>query len=197
MFPMKIGIKYKENEIKLLNTIYDLTKKVGFIWYFKGICFICDRSLFINKKGVQLHHDSEPAISYSDGYSVWCLNGVNVPRYLVETPKEKLDIDFFKTEKNADVRAEFIRKYGIERMVGLGKVIETVENHENDWFNKSEYQLIDMGSIYGRKYAPHLKMKNLTTGIYHLEGVDPSCRTVEQALKWRAKGKEINIKSIK
>ena len=33
----------------------------------------------------------------------------------------KHEIQFFKKEKNADVKAEFIRKYGVDRMVSLGK----------------------------------------------------------------------------
>src|SRR3990167_4524998 len=113
LFPMSIGIKYKDFEIMTLNNFFELSKKIGFIWYFKGICFISDRPIHIHRKGIQLHHESEPAISFKDGYSIWCLHGVNVPRKLVETPKEKLDIEFFKNEKNADIKAEFIRKYSI------------------------------------------------------------------------------------
>src|SRR3990167_1041482 len=197
LFPMSIGIKYKDFEIMTLNNFFELSKKIGFIWYFKGICFISDRPIHIHRKGIQLHHESEPAISFKDGYSIWCLHGVNVPRKLVETPKEKLDIEFFKNEKNADIKAEFIRKYGIERMVSLGRVIETVTEESNEWYKRSEYQLIDMGKIFDIAYAPHLKMKNLTTGIYHLEAVSPECQTIDSAIKYRCGNKNVKIEGIK
>src|SRR3990167_7053414 len=197
LFPMSIGIKYKDFEIMTLNNFFELSKKIGFIWYFKGICFISDRPIHIHRKGIQLHHESEPAISFKDGYSIWCLHGVNVPRKLVETPKEKFDIEFFKNEKNADIKAEFIRKYGIERMVSLGRVIETVTEESNEWYKRSEYQLIDMGKIFDIAYAPHLKMKNLTTGIYHLEAVSPECQTIDSAIKYRCGNKNVKIEGIK
>ena len=39
-------------------------------------------------------------------------------------------------------------------------------------------------------------MKNLTTGTYHVEGVDPSCNTVEEALKYRAKNREVKLQGV-
>src|SRR3990167_6189647 len=58
LFPMSIGIKYKDFEIMTLNNFFELSKKIGFIWYFKGICFISDRPIHIHRKGIQLHHES-------------------------------------------------------------------------------------------------------------------------------------------
>lgn len=43
-------------------------------------------------------------------------------------------------------------------------------------------------------------MKNQTTGVYHLEGIHPSCRTLYDALKMRYNGlniKDFEIKDIK
>lgn len=196
MFPQTLGIKYNDFETTSLNVLFEMTQKCGFIWYFKGICFISDRPAHIHKKGIQLHHETEPSISFRDGYSVWCLNGVNVPRYLVETPAEKLTIDQFNKETNADVRAEFIRKFGIERMVSLGKIVDTADEKSGEWERRSEYQLINMGACFNRTTAMFLKMKNQSTGIWHMEGVDPSCKTVKQALNFRY-GSGIEIQSIK
>jgi hypothetical protein len=33
--------------------------------------------------------------------------------------------------------------------------------------------------------ARYLKMVNPSIGTFHVEGVDPQCATVEQALNWR------------
>ena len=40
-------------------------------------------------------------------------------------------------------------------------------------------------------------MKNLTTGIYHFEGIHPDVKTIEDALKYRAKNRKIDIVGIK
>jgi len=79
----------------------------------------------LNEKG-QLHNESVKAIEYKDGYGFYYLNGIRVPESLVTTPAENLDIKFFQSEKNADIKAEFVRKYGVERMLNFGKKIEFV-----------------------------------------------------------------------
>ena len=47
------------------------------------------------------------------------------------------------------------------------------------------------------KYAPFLYMKNQTTGIYHLEGVHPNCKTLYDAIKMRYKDLSLPIYDIK
>ncbi len=149
-----------------------------------------------------MHCETGPSLTYAGlaGMQLYHLNGVRVPEYLVMTRAEDLSMDFYNNEKNADVKAEFVRKYGIDRMGSIGKSIDTWENYKtNYWWVQSEYELIDMASIFEHiEYAPHLKMKNLTTGIYHLEAVHPDIKTLEQAMKFRHNGrtglKTINIK---
>ena len=147
----------------------------GQVFPLDQVCIISQKPVEITKVNNRLHADGKPAVKYADGFSVWALNGVRVPQYLAETPASSLDIEFFKKEQNADVKAEFIRRYGIERMVSLGKLVDTWENHENtinfEWYKKSEYKLIDMSPIFTRyDYLPYLYMKNQTVpGIYHLE----------------------------
>jgi len=151
------------------------TVQFGQIFPLDNVCVISQKPTDISQLGTKLHADGKPAVKYADGFSVWALNGVRVPQYLAETPSSSLDIEFFKKEQNADIKAEFIRKYGIERMVSMGKLIDTWENHEGtnnfDWYKKSEYKLIDMSPIFQTyNYLPYLYMKNQTVpGIYHLE----------------------------
>jgi len=153
------------------------TVKFGQIFPLDNVCIISQKPIEINQSGTKLHADGKPAVRYADGFSVWALNGVRVPQYLAETPASSLDIEFFKKEQNADIKAEFIRKYGIERMVSMGKLIDTWENHEGtnnfEWYKKSEYKIIDMSPIFTTyDYLPYLKMRNQTIPeIYHLECV--------------------------
>jgi hypothetical protein len=166
----------------------------GFIWACNEFCVVSQKPKTINKNKFGLHCENGPSLEYAGvgGLKMYHLNGVSVPEYLVMTDSEKLDLDFYKNEKNADVKAEFIRKFGISRMTRMGKVIDTWEAYkENYWWVKSEYELIDMSPIFTKvPYAPHLKMKNQTTGIYHLEGVDPKCKNLEEAMAFRNNGNQ-------
>ena len=188
-------------KIKLCDNlnIIKRTLILGNIYPLYNVCIISQKPIEINIVDGLLHAEGKPSIKYVDGFSVWSLNGVKVPQYLAETPESELDIEFFKKEKNADVKAEFIRKYGIDRMSNMGKSIDSFKNYnDNTWWVKSEYELIDMSPIFESiNYAPHLKMKNQTTGTYHMEGVIPECRDLPSAIKFRFGERELVIQDIK
>ena len=139
------------------------------------------------------------AIKYESGWGLHYLNGVKVPPYLSETPSEKLNIEDFNKENNADVKAEFIRKFGIERMKKLGKVVDSYKKYSDEWFKKSEYELVDMSPVFTRlTYAPYLSMKNLSVeGVFHMEAVPRTIKTVQEAVEFRTKTKNPNIMNIK
>ena len=159
----------------------NLNSEANFIVPYKGICFISEKPTEIHWRNNRLHKDGGRAVKYSDGYGLYMLNGVRVPEYLAMTPESKMDLKFFQEEKNVEVRAQFIRKYGIERMKAHGKSIE-----KND-----VYELIDMAPIFTRvQYAPYLFMINPSTGTIHAEGVHPDCKNIQQALNWRNKTTE-------
>ena len=188
----KYGLLPNDENFEIMNIWMDLAKSCGWCFNFENIVFVCERpsKLNLNKDG-QLHKDGGMALEYSDGYGFHCLNGVRVPEYLAMTKENDLSIEFFKKEKNADIKAEFIRKFGIQRMSDMGNVVDSHKNYDEEWWTKSEYELIDMASIFESvNYAPYLKMKNQTIdGVFHMEGVHPNCRTIEQALEFRCGGK--------
>lgn len=163
----------------------------------ENVAFVCIRPCIVKtNSNDDLHCTNGPAIAWRDGYCEYSLNGVWVPEYLVMTPEGELNIDFFKKETNADVKAEFIRKYGIQRMLSLGEKICDAKNNDNKWYVESEYEVWNMGKIFNKKSAPFLKMKNITTGIYHFEGLPDNCNTIEDALKYRSKNRTINLQGV-
>ena len=138
--------------------------------------------------------------------------------YIVRTPAEELDIKDYASIRNADAKAKFVEKVGFEKLFKFGILIDTYENYpENEMWAKSEYKIIDMHKIIPPRrkqsqvgasmgiaerfsYAPFLYMKNQTTGVYHLEGLHPRCKTLYDALKMRYNGlniKDYDIKDIK
>ena len=133
-------------------------------------------------------------------FKICALNGVRVPEWLALTPANKLEIEQYNTIENADVKAEFVRKVGIERFLEKGIVIDSYKNYNqesHEWWHKSEYELVDMNCMFeSLDYAPCLKMVNQTTKIFHMEGVSPDCKTVGDALKERFGGRDFVVKAI-
>lgn len=193
---------YFDNEVFKLekrDLFYIVTElsKLGLTWCCDEFCVVCQKPSLIKMVDGKLHCEDGPAIMYDEDFKVYSLNGVRVPEYLVMTRAEDLSMDFFMKEKNADIKAEFVRKYGIDRMVSMGKAIDTWENYKsNEWWVKSEYELIDMAPIFTNiKYAPHVKMKNQTTMIYHLEAVPPTIKNLKEAMDFRHGGRK-NLDTI-
>jgi hypothetical protein len=145
----------------------------------EDIAFVCIRPcLVVRDAAGNLHSETGPAIAWRDGYAEFFLHGVAVPEALVMTAGEDLDPrEWVLKQANVEVRREAVRKIGIERVCErLGaKVID----RQGDM-----YELLDL-DLGDQRYRPYLKMRNPSIGVFHIEGVHPSCRTVEAALKWR------------
>ena len=139
---------------------------------------------------------------------------IEVPKWLYVTPAEELNPQDYLLLQNADVKAHFVKKIGVDRLVEFGTVVDTYENYpDNEMWAKSEYKIIDMSALKLPRlvtetgnaleffeYAPFLYMKNQTTGVYHLEGIHPRCKTLYDAIKMRYNGlniKDYEIKDIK
>jgi hypothetical protein len=124
-----------------------------------------------------LHCADGPAVSWPAGESHYFLHGVEVVREVVEAPAALLDPRLVLFERNAQARAEIVRKVGVER------VCEALGARCLD--REGDYELLMLDLQDGRE-RPFLKMRNPSVpGVYHVEGVAPGCRTVKEALAWR------------
>jgi hypothetical protein len=187
-------------ELQRKYEVWERTVKLGMIYPIEHCCIVSQKPKVIklNENNV-LHCDGGPALEYEGfgKFKIYSLNGVRVPEWLAVTPARELDIDQYLKEKNADVKAEFIRKFGVENMLHLGKKVDSYENYDEEWWTKSQYELWDMSALFTSKdYAPYLKMLNQTTKVWHLEGVSPKNRTIPDALKERFDGRDFIIKGI-
>jgi hypothetical protein len=103
-----------------------------------------------------------------------------MPDEYVMQPAEQMDLRVILKERNVDIRRELLRKVGVSRMLKFGKEID----------HQGSYKLIDMSRLFKGfeiHYAPYLLMESPSVdGAQHLEGVSPDCRTVGQAINWRA-----------
>jgi hypothetical protein len=182
-FNSEVEMKF-ENEERF--EIFKQTTKLSFIYplFDKKVCVLCQKptKICFNKNN-QLHNESGPAIEYAGiiPLFLYSLNGVSVTKEIVEPPWNKLNSKLILTEKNAEVRKEIVRKIGSEKLCSdlKAKVID----------KKDEYELLLLDLKDGRN-RPYLKMKNPSIGVYHIEGVHPDCKTVEDALNFRSGLKE-------
>lgn len=192
-----------EAELYAKYKTWEKTCDVGCIYPLKDITILTQKPTIIhlNENNV-LHKDGAAALEYAGegDFKIYALNGVVVPEYLALTPEETLDIDLYLTEKNADVKAEFVRKLGIERFKEKGRMIDSYKNYDkktHNWWYKSEYELWEMESLFdGLSSAPYLSMKNQTVEIYHFEAVSPSCNTLQKAILERFDGHDFVIEAI-
>ena len=196
-----IGVKYEKENSDLLALWMREAKHLHWWFPYEDDCAIIERpiKLSVNDAGF-MHCESDMAIKYADGWGLYYLNGVAVNQYLVKTPSEELDINFFLKESNADIKAEFVRKYGVERMAHLGSKVDSFEKYPkktHHWWHESQYELWDLKVLFpGLDYQPFIKMLNQTTGIWHMEAVSPQCRDLKAAIKERFGGRELKIVNI-
>jgi hypothetical protein len=181
-FMNELGVKIEE-KLEEKYQIWKKTLNFGLVYPFDDVCIVTRKPDFISKKGNVLHNETGPAIKYRDGFNIYMLNGVRMTKEYVETPWDKLDPKCILKEENAEVRRELVRKIGIERFI-KGTNAECIDA-------KGDYRLlmVDIGLKSGEK-RPYLEMKNPSIMCYHIEGVEPSCKTVDDALYFRNKTKE-------
>ena len=78
-----------------------------------------------------------------------------------------------------------VKKIEIDKFVDKGIIVDSFENYNNEWWNNSQYKIIDMSPIIGGNYAPYLYMLNLTTKIYHLEPIGDNYKKIKEAMDFR------------
>lgn len=196
----EVGVEV-DAALKAKYKIWEASTKLGMIFPLEEVCIVSQKPIKIsrNEQG-QIHSDCNgPAIEYAGklGEKIFALNGTTVPEWLSITPSGKLTLDQYNSISNADIRMEFVRKFGIERMLSFGKKIDSFENYDNEWWTKSEYEIWDMKSLFPSiEYAPHLKMLNQTTKVWHVEALPPDVRNLEQAMFRRMNNRKIDVQAI-
>lgn len=97
-----------------------------------------------------------------------------------------LNVNELQTTENVEVRKALVNRIGLPRVLKElnARVLDTDE----------EYQLLDLRfqgdpvpdeRVWGFEPRIFLKMTNPSTGEIHVEGVEPRCKTVAEALAWR------------
>ncbi|MBN1489917.1 MAG: hypothetical protein JXA69_08370 [Phycisphaerae bacterium] len=162
----------------LLRDLEELALSAAYWWMHPRFVMIAEPPAEIHwDVSGRLHNEEGPAIVFRDGWTWSVINRTFVPTWLVTTPAEQIDPRRIRQIGNAQVRAEFVRKVGIERICYTLKA-EAIDK-------QGDYELLELDLGDSRR-RPFLKMLNPSVPeLWHVEGVDPSCKTVAEALAWR------------
>ena len=166
-----------------LSGLWEIAESAGWWMPHAKLCWVCERPCHLTRDSRgQLHNESRQAIEYPDGWGVWALHGVRVPKELVTTDWDALDVAYWVVKQsNAEIRREAVRKIGIERVCQqLGaRVLDAGFDQAGQ---PCELLALDLGD--GR-IRPYIKLRHPGIGTYHVEGVHPECRTIESAFLFR------------
>jgi len=89
-----------------------------------GPMVMCDTTVFVSEKpqfifvddNGELHNESGPAFSYSDGFAGWYYHGFEVPKDIIENP-QSITVERIKKEDNQEIRRIMIEIFGKGRFV--------------------------------------------------------------------------------
>lgn len=171
-------------ETESLVGLFELAPLCGWCWVSDDTVVVCENPESISMKDKRLHNETGPAIRYSDGFEVYSLNGVRMKKEYVLTPASELSVQTIMKEQNVDIRRELLRKVGLENFIkqtGAKLVDELTVKYNNKSIN---YKLLDI-DLGDSVTARVLKMDNPSIDAVHVEGVEETCNTVQEALAWR------------
>tara|TARA_Y100000034_G_scaffold134218_1_gene201998 strand:- start:3925 stop:4863 length:939 start_codon:yes stop_codon:yes gene_type:complete len=195
LFCLEIGCKFEKEHIERLQIWQKLVRACAWTWAFDTHCFISERPLKIwCNEDLDLHHDGGPSMVFRDGYGVFALNGVRVPDWLAVQPEGEIDPKLIARISNAELRREFVRKVGVERIYhklggetldeqdGYKLVLLDIGQNTDDVDDEDRDE--DEDERVGNP-RPYLFMENPSIQTWHMEGVPPDTKTVAEALAFR------------
>ena len=94
---------------------WKVAKNTGFLLPYENVWFISERPCVLNRnKEGNLHSLTGPAIAYPDGWSIYAINGVTVPEFVIKNPEE-ITVALINEEDNVEIKRIMMNIYGEER----------------------------------------------------------------------------------
>ncbi|MEH2400216.1 DUF6745 domain-containing protein [Nostoc sp.] len=171
---------------KVLNFDYDVKKfqyyqslitECGWIFAFEKVAIVCDRPLhlrFDNQN--RLHAEGEPAIEFTDGYSLYSYHGVTLPEKYGKIHPQQWQSQWLLTEENAELRRVLIQG------IGYARICQELQAIELDFWK--EYSLLKIDNDVDEEPIYLLKMTCPSTGFIHALRVPPEIKSAREAICW-------------
>ena len=144
---------------------------------FENICIVCDRpSLLSFDNQNRLHAEGEPAIQFTDGYSLYAYHGVTLPeKYGISSPQE-WQAKWLLEEDNAELRRVLIQG------IGYTRIIQQLQATELDSYQ--EYTLLKIDNNIHIEPIYLLKMTCPSTEFIYVLRVPPDVKSAREAIRW-------------
>jgi hypothetical protein len=158
-------------------TLQSLSRFCGWISPFEKFCIICDRPLhlrFDNEN--RLHAEGEPAIEFTDGYSLYSYHGVTLPEKYGKIHPQQWQSQWLLTEGNTELRRVLIQGIGYARICQELQAIEL-----DTW---QEYTLLKIDADVDEEAIYLLKMTCPSTSFIHALRVPPNMNSAREAIRW-------------
>ncbi|MEH1944632.1 MAG: DUF6745 domain-containing protein [Nostoc sp.] len=165
---------YNQEIWKILQNI---CKHCGRIFADDNICMICDRpkKLSLDNQN-RLHAEGEPAIEFTDGYSLYSYHGVTLPEKYGKIHPQQWQSQWLLTEGNAEIRRVLIQG------IGYARICQELQAIELDFWK--EYTLLKIDNDVDEEAIYLLKMTCPSTGFIHALRVPPNMNSAREAIRW-------------
>lgn len=171
-----------ETEVKGLDSVQpliDLLGKCSFILPYENVCFVSQNLSQISMVNGFLHNTTGPAWSYEDGFCGYSLQGIAVPKFVIDCINGANHYEDVLKIQNVEQRLVAVRHIGIQHFMRefKGREIDQFGIIQAD--GRPEYVLHEV-TIAGEK-EKLLEMKNPSEDKRHYEFVPPTVKSAQEA----------------
>ena len=158
---------------------FERLAECGWWWPLDEAAILCERPVacHLDDQG-RLHHESEMAVRYQDGYGVWVWHGVRVTEMVIARPEE-ITTKMITEERNAEVARVMMERFGDGRYIEeIGAKPVGEKFRDSQLF---EAELSDNMTIARVRAVNSTPEPDGTSRIYWLR-VPPGCSCAQEAL---------------
>lgn len=172
--------QYSESVQKELLLWLEMFSLAPWFSFFEGVCLVgmYPTEIFLDGQ-LRLNNRSGAAVTFSDGWKMWAMEGNRVPRRLVEDP-QSLTVEDISEAANVNVRRIMIDIYGPSRFL---------KDSGSEMIHKDEYGELYQQDIPGDEPLTMVCVTNSTmesdgTFRRYFLRVPPNMRTAQEAVAW-------------
>lgn len=160
--------------------ICELLKVAPWYSFFEKCCIMGNYSFSARMDDrLRLHGTEKPAITFSDGYEAWAMNGLIIPRAIARNP-DSLTVNSIDNLRNIEVRRMLIENYGADNYL-MDSGAEMIHEDEYGALFRKEFdddEPLVMVRVTNSTMEPDGTFKN-----YFLR-VPPQVETAREAVAW-------------
>ena len=171
-----ISVLNCDRDPKQWEAVESLLSECGCILPFEKTCIVCDRPTKLSFDAeYRLHAEGEPAIQFTDGFSLYYYHGVPLPEKYRVHPHQ-WQAQWLLEERNAELRRVLIQG------IGYGRICQELQATQLDHWQ--EYTLLKIDNEVDVEPIYLLKMTCPSTGFIHAMRVPPYINSAREAIRW-------------